>query len=108
LPTGSPSRSDEPSPASSPSATNDLLEQLVAKSVADGTLTRAQSDAILAARNRSLKPSDAEVDKRLEDARLPTALAELLKKLIKSGDFDLNALPTATPRPRRSSMHSGQ
>ncbi len=95
-----------PAPAENPAAAHERLVALTRQSVKDGSLTQAQSDAILAAASHSSKPSDAEIDKQVDDARLPPALAELLKKLIKSGDFDITALPKTTPGPAPSSTPS--
>jgi archaellum component FlaC len=81
------------------------LATLAAQSVKEGALTGAQADAILAAADRKSKPSDAEIDKRVSDMKLPSGLAELLGAMIRSGDLDIDALPTApvehTPAPRR-------
>lgn len=85
-----------------PAAVRDRLAVLASQSVKNGELTQAQSDAILAAASHSSKPSDAEINKRLDGAHLPSAVAEVLKQLIQSGDFDINALPT-TPSPAPSS-----
>jgi archaellum component FlaC len=88
-----------------PAAVRDRLVALASQSVKNGELTQAQSDAILAAASHSSKPSDAEINKRLDAAHLPPAVAELLKHLIESGDFDINALPTTTsPTPSSSSF----
>jgi len=94
-------------PAASPAALRDRLATMASQSVKNGELTQAQSDAIVAAASHSPKPSDAEIDKRLGGARLPPALAELLKKLIQSGDFDINALPSPTPGLPPTSASSG-
>jgi archaellum component FlaC len=90
-----------------PTAVRDRLVDLASQSVKNGELTQAQSDAILAAASHSSKPSDAEINKWLDGAHLPPPFAELLKQLIKSGDFDINALPTTpspTPSPAPSSF----
>jgi polyhydroxyalkanoate synthesis regulator phasin len=90
-----------PSPAATAPATpaenRARLAKLAAQSVREGDLTEAQADAILAAVDRKTKPSDAEIDKRVSDLKLPFALAELLREMIRSGDLDINLLPSTWP-----------
>lgn len=105
--TSAPAAAPAQNPTGTPAAVRDRLVELASQSVKNGEMTQAQSDAILAAASHSSKPTDAEIDKRLDGAHLPPPFAELLKQLIKSGDFDIDALPTTpspTPSPAPSSF----